>query len=135
MAFQNRVQSVSRIASTDLRSLQSRIVEANATAFKIIDSPVEGGVGILLNAPNAGEHATVAVKGAVKVRAGVAITVGDKISSAASGWAAVHTQGHVSSDGALLRDKTILGRAITAANSGSVFTLELDIQTTLVLST
>ncbi len=40
-----------------------------------------------------------------------------------------------SRDTAALRDKTILGRAMTAAASGSVFTLELNIQTTLVLST
>ena len=135
MAYSNRVERVTKIASNDLRLLQHRVVDLTATAFKATHAVADGGIGILQNKPNAGEHATIAVRGAVKLRAGVAVSVGNKISSAASGWAAVHTQGHVTSDTAALRDKTILGRAMTAAASGSVFTLELNIQTTLVLST
>lgn len=135
MAYQNRVASVTRVASTDLGSLQHRIVDLNATAFKVIDSALEGGFGVLQNNPNAGEHATIAIGGAVKVRGGVAVSVGDLISSAASGWAAVHTNTQVTSDTAKLRSKVILGRAVTAAASGSVFTLEMNIQTTMVLST
>lgn len=135
MAFQSRVTNESFIASTDMRSLQYHAADLNATEFKAIVAAVEGGIGILQNQPKAGEHATVAIKGAVKARAGLAVTVGDKVSAATSGWVVPHTQGHVTSDTAALRDKTILGRALTTAASGSVFTMELDIQTTLVLST
>lgn len=119
MAYSNRLESETFIASTDLDSnAQFHIVDIVA-AHKVTCAAANKGFGVLQNKPKAGEHATVAIKGATKVMAGAAISVGDLITSAASGFAATVASGNAG-------DKLVIGRAMTAAASGSVFTVELD---------
>lgn len=118
MAYTNRRQDESFVASGNLSALQYHIVEI--VGEHIVDvSLVNVGFGVLQNKPRAGEHATVAVAGVSKVNAGGAVTVGDLITSAGSGWAAVVVSGNAT-------EKQVLGRALTSSNSGSVFSMEID---------
>lgn len=118
MSFSNRVKSESFVASGDHSTLQYHIVNL-VGAHKISASVANGGHGVIQNKPQDGEHATVAVGGITKVRAGAAVAVGNLITSAGSGWAAVVTSGSAA-------DKQVLGKALTAAASGSVFSMEID---------
>lgn len=118
MAHSNRIMSESFIASGTLETSQFHIVSI-VGAFNIANALANGGFGVLQNKPRDTEHATVAVDGATKVAAGAAISVGDLITSAGSGFAAVVASGNAA-------DKGVIGRAITAAASGSVFTMEID---------
>ena len=118
MAFSNRLKSEAFIASVDLNTSQFHIVDLGADAHKVTIGAANGGFGILQNKPLAGEHATVAVEGMSKCIAGAAVAVGNYITSAASGYASVV----VSNDAGV----KVIGRAVTAAASGSVFTLEID---------
>jgi hypothetical protein len=123
------------IASVDLDSSQHYFVDiAGANPRKITVSAANAGTGVLLNKPQAGEHATVAIRGQVKVHAGAAVTAGDLVISAASGFAASYTAGVQVGSGSTLTELTILGRAVTTAASGSVFTMELDPRFTQVVS-
>ena len=73
---------------------------------------------VALNAPQAGEHGTVAIGGITKVQAGAAVSIGDYIVSAASGFASTLTSGGAT--------KRVFGRALSSAASGSVFSMEID---------
>lgn len=115
-AYSDRVKSASFVASTDLRTAQFHIVDLTA-AHKVSAAAANLGIGVLQNKPNAGEHATVAMDGATKCVAGGAVSVGDYIASANSGFASVVTSGALT--------RTVIGRALTAALSGSMFTLEI----------
>ena len=118
MAFSNRLKCESFISSSDMSTAQHRIVNVFGD-FACDLAAANLGYGVVQNKPQAGEHASVAVDGITKVQAGAAISVGDLITSAASGYAAAVTSGSAA-------DKTVLGRAITAAASGSVFSMEID---------
>lgn len=118
MAHSNRIISESFIASGDLSTSQFHIVHI-VGAFNVANALVNVGFGVLQNKPLDTEHATVAVNGATKVAAGASVSVGDLITSAGSGFAVAITSGNA-------LDKAVLGRALTAAASGSVFTMEID---------
>lgn len=118
MAFSNRLKSEAFVASVDLNTSQYHIVDLGADAHKVTIGAAGGGFGVLQNKPLAGEHATVAMEGITKCIAGGAVAVGNYITSAASGYASVV----VSTDAG---DK-VVGRALTAAASGSVFSMEID---------
>jgi hypothetical protein len=112
------VKAESFVASGDLSGLQFHIVELVA-AHTVDAALIRTGFGILQNKPQAGEHATVAVEGVSKCNAGAAVSVGDLITSAGSGWGTTVLSG-------IAGDKQVLGRALTAAASGSVFSMEID---------
>jgi hypothetical protein len=109
--FTNDAKFLSFVASTDLRTRQNHIVNLTSTAFKVDLAAAKAGFGVLANAPNAGENAQVAIDGVQTIRAGAAIAVGDQITAAASGYAAVWVAGAVA---------TVMGRALAAAASGSL---------------
>lgn len=134
MASFNSPENRTYIASVDLDNSQHYFVDLTATARKITVAAADGGIGILLNKPKAGEHATVMVRGQGKVHAGGAVSVGNLIIAAGSGFAAVHSPGATVASGSVLTERTILGEAITSAASGSVFTIELDPRFTQVVS-
>lgn len=125
------------IASGDLSGLQYRIVDLVAGNFnKIGHALADQGFGILLNKPQHGEHATVAIAGQVQVRVGAAVTIGSYCVSAASGWALAAGIGFadVASDSDY-RGQNVLGRFVTAAASGMLAVVDLRPGTTLVAST
>lgn len=133
MAYTNNERNVSFVASGDLSGLQYRFVDILADN-RVGHALANKGFGVLLNQPRSGEHATVQIEGQAKVRAGGAISVGAVIVSAASGWAAAAGGVQVGSGSTLAATNVILGRALTAAASGSLFTIQLDRQATVVVS-
>ena len=106
------------IASTDMRSHQFHIVDLTAAAFKVNLAAALKAFGVLQNNPNAGEHASVVVEGETMVAVGAAVSVGDWITAAATGWGAATTSSV---------DQLILGRCITAAASGMLATVDVDV--------
>jgi len=123
MAHSNRIKSESFIASGDLSTSQFHIVNI-VGAFTVANALIRTGHGVLQNKPQDGEGATVAIDGTTKVVAGAAIAVGDLITSAGSGFASTVASG-------VAGDKQVIGRAITAAASGSVFSMEIDRMTVI----
>ena len=119
MAHSNNLVCQSFVASTDLSTRQFHIVDLDAGAFDVDLAIASAGYGVLQNKPQAGEHATVAVAGTTKCTAGAAISIGNLITSAASGYAAVVASGTAGT-------KKVIGRAVTAAASGSVFTMNIE---------
>jgi len=137
MAYENNVLNVSFISSIDLNAAAHKhmfVQLSGTTPFKVTLAAANGGIGVLQNAPLAGEHATVAIRGQLKANAGATISVGDEISAATSGYAAVHIGSFQVASGSVLIQKTVLGVALTAAASGSVFTMEFQPRFTQVLS-
>lgn len=115
MAFMEDVRNRTYIAGQDLSAKQFHFVTL-ATDGQI--DPTGDGAradGVLLNKPAAaGEAATVCYDGRVTVVAGGTVTLGANVASNAAGAAVVATTGEV-----------ILGKALEAAVSGQVFTIEL----------
>lgn len=135
MADTNRVVAETFVASGDMSALQNRFVDHVGVGV-IGHSLARAGMGVLQNKPQDGENATVALSGRVRVDAAVAVTAGDWIVSAASGFGTPQTFGTINagSAGQYLQNRTVMGRAMTTAASGSVFTLELSPHNVLVNS-
>lgn len=133
MAYTSNEQVMSFVASGDLSGAQYRFVDILADN-RVGHALANKGFGILVNAPKDKEHASVVIQGQGKVRAGGTITAGGFIVSAASGWAAAAGTITVASGQVLNQNNVILGRALTSAASGSLFTIQLDRQTTIVVS-
>lgn len=102
-------QTESFIASGDLSGCLGRIVDLLATDFKVDIAVANGGFGVLLNAPKAGETAAVVIDGITMLRVGGTTTAGQDLTSATSGWGTVVTSG---------AGNRVLGRALTGAASG-----------------
>lgn len=76
------------VASGDLSSCLGRVVMLLSTNFAVgIDTSGNNGYGVLLNAPRDKESASVVIEGITMVRVGAAVTAGNALTSAASGWA------------------------------------------------
>tara|TARA_R110000868_G_scaffold352564_3_gene613812 strand:- start:4346 stop:4726 length:381 start_codon:yes stop_codon:yes gene_type:complete len=118
MAFSNDAKPTTFVASTDMRSHQNGIVDLTTTDHKIDMAAAGGAIGILINNPNAGEHAAVAIEGIALVRVGLAVTAGDIITSAATGWGTDVTSGAA---------QWVVGRALTAAASGMLTEVDINI--------
>ena len=106
------------IASTDMRSHQFKIVDLTGTAFKVDLAASLKAFGVLVNQPNAGEMATVVVEGETFVCVGAAVTVGSWCVSAATGFGGASTSSV---------DQTILGRFKTAAASGMLAVVDVQV--------
>jgi hypothetical protein len=104
------------VASGDLSACVNRIVDLLSTDFKVGIATAAGGFGVLANAPKHGEHASVATDGVVMVRVGAAVTNGDDITSATSGWGTKVTSG---------AGQRVVGRAETGAASGMLAAVRL----------
>ena len=80
MAYEHGVLDLSFTAAEDLSSHQYRFVHlASATTVDLLDSASEMPIGILQNAPESGEQATVRVLGVSKLVMNAAVTVGKQI--------------------------------------------------------
>ena len=106
MAYEGDQFKTTVVASVDLSGAQHQFVNAlgNITALP------QAALGVVQNKPQALEHATVGIMGIVKVKAGGAIAAGKPFTCTTSGFAASVNSG------------IALGKAITAATSGSTFT-------------
>lgn len=115
--YTSKEEVVSAIASTDMRSHQFKIVDLTTTNFKIDLAAALKGYGVLQNAPNAGEHASVVTEGETMVKVGAAVTAGDWVTSAASGFAVATTSSV---------DQVLLGRVVAGASSGMLAAINVD---------
>lgn len=104
MAIEGNFDTDTVVAGADLSAMQYKVISiagvmaaSNLTAY-----------GVLQNAPLSGEHATLAVRGKMKAKAGGTITKGAPLVMTASGTLQVGSQG-------------IVGKALAAASSGAVF--------------
>lgn len=93
MATMNNIQQANFIAGADLRTRQYHFVALSAGRVVL---PADGGdaVGVLLNAPNTGESAQVAIGGIVKVRADATFAIDVNLTSSADGQARLATTGN-----------------------------------------
>lgn len=85
MAVQEALTSVTLTAGADLRTHQFKFVTVGAGGTIGLTGDDGLADGVLLNAPNTGEAAIVAISGIVKVACGAAVTRGSLIASGANG--------------------------------------------------
>lgn len=106
------------IASGDLSHCLNRVVNQLPVDHICGLAAGDDGIGVLLNAPRDTETASVVIKGTTMVRVGAAVTAGDFLTAAASGWAitAAVTAGH----------QAYFGRARTTAASGMLSAVFLE---------
>lgn len=134
MAFSNVARSETLKAAADLSSKQFFIVEltANVHECDLAIAAGQEGYGILQNIPESGEAGTVAVDGVSKVIAGGTVAIGDTIKSNSSAYGVAVVSGEVfgGAQGVL----AVLGRALTSAASGGIFSMELGVQKLSVVS-
>src|SRR5262249_310868 len=137
MSFSKNQEIESYIASGDLSALQFRVVDILGTEQRIGHALQYRGFGVLLNKPKDKEHASVVVDGTTTLRAGAAMPVGSYFMVSGSGWVTAldPTASQQVASGTLLDGtRRILGRALTACASGSLFTAQFDPQLTVVVS-
>lgn len=87
MATMQSPISVTLKAGADLRTHQFKFVSIAADGDVELTGDDGHADGVLLNAPNSGEAATVAIGGVVKVVCGAAVTRGADVASGANGAA------------------------------------------------
>jgi hypothetical protein len=87
MAVQEALISVTIPAGADLRTHQFKFVSVNSDGNVVLTANNALAHGVLQNAPNTGEAATVAISGIVKVKCDGVVTRGGQVSSAANGLA------------------------------------------------
>lgn len=118
MAFSNDLKTITMDADADLSVHQYNIMRATSARgvnVASINTAVEI-FGVLQNAPESGESATVGVGGFSKVRAGAAITANKMVTCNASGRAVT-----LPSSGVMA-----IGRALEAAGAdGDIITVQL----------
>lgn len=113
--FSNYSVKVTLVAAADLSAKQYYFVtiDSNGKAAAV-SADTDRPVGVLQNAPEAGEEAEVLIVGGTKLVASAAIDEGAILGTASSGKAVTRV---VSTDAT----KYILGTAITAAGADGVF--------------
>lgn len=120
MAFSGIQTPITMDAAGDLDLHQFKIVDINA-ANRVALSAADIGFGVVQNHPRSLEAATVVHMGVTKVRAGLAVSVGNFITSAATGFGVAVLSG--AAHGANIY---VLGRALTGAASGALFTVAIE---------
>ena len=110
-------QSIEAKAAADLSGAQYHIMRHSAAETVNIASDAAaafsaGPIGVLLNKPKSGEHATVAYLGVAKVVTGAAVTAGLMLTTNGSGRAINAVTGS---------QQIVIGRALTAtSNDGEI---------------
>lgn len=115
--YSNDTEAEAFVASGDLSTCLNRIVSQLSTDFKIGLATAGAGFGVLLNAPKDGEFASVATDGVALVYAGAAVTAGQYVTAATSGWAVVVTSGS---------GQEVLGKVRVGAASGMLAAVAID---------
>lgn len=97
-------------AGEDLSGAQYTFVKIDGTGVVQCDGATDAPIGVLLNDPESGETAAVAIQGIVKVVASAAITAGAPIGTTDAGKAVTLTIGTDTT-------KYVVGRVIEAATA------------------
>lgn len=113
MATQGQQIRETYVAGADLRERQFRFVSVGANGAVAATANGAKADGVLLNDPNTGEAASVAVFGRVIVEAGGTIAAGAEVQSGANGVV-------VNATGSNIR----VGKALEAAVSGQLITVD-----------
>lgn len=87
MAYTESATCVTLNAAADLRTHQFKFVSVNSDGLVALTADDGHADGVLMNAPNTGEAAEVAIAGIVKVKCGAVVTRGGDVSSGANGAA------------------------------------------------
>ena len=98
-------ESIPVVATEDLSVAQYHACDIDGTLAQVGDTAI----GILQNKPESGEDGELAYTGRSRYRAGGAITIGARLTCAASGWVTACVSGGA-----------IVGRALSAVGSGSI---------------
>jgi len=95
MAFEEKLESITRLAGADLSSHQYKFVKLNTSGKAVIvDTDGEAVVGVLQNKPDAADReATVGVEGISKVISSGVIAAGAKVTTNDSGLAKTAASG------------------------------------------
>ena len=113
MSTQGQQVRETYVAGADLTERQFRIVTVGANGAVAATVAETAADGVLLNDPNTGEAATVAVFGRVIVEAGGSIDAGDEVASGANGVVVAATEGDI-----------ILGKALEDGVTGQLITVD-----------
>lgn len=124
MTYSIEAKNEAFVASGDLSALQNRIVKP-LSDFIVGAGTVGQGFGVLQNAPKNTEHAAVATDGVVMVRVGAAVSAGDWITSAASGWGITVPTSFQVGSGTIVANVEVIGKARTGAASGMLAAVAL----------
>ncbi len=114
MAYTESNTSVTLIAGADLRTHQFKFVSVNAAGAVVLTADDAKAQGVLMNAPNTGEAAEVAIDGIVKVECGAVVTRGGDVASGANGEAKNSDTGSV-----------VLGTALETGADGRIISILL----------
>lgn len=112
MAVENKQVTTAVAAGADLTAMQYKII----TPAGVIAAESDTALGVLLNKPDNGEHASVAVSGGMKSYAGASISLGARLKVTTSSFLIAVTSG----------DGAAVGKALEAANSGDLFNFHGD---------
>ncbi len=129
MAGEANLVCITRIAGADLRTKQYYAVKQNSDGEVVLAGAGEKALGILQNAPNENQAATVAVAGISKWVAGGVVAPDAEVAADASGKAktavanVTDTQAGSATDPLL--GSYILGRNLTLANSADGQVIEV----------
>lgn len=119
MAFQEGTPEVcTMVAGADLSNSYFKVVEMNSNGAAVLAAANQG-YGVLINKPKINEAASVTKYGRTKGIAGSAVAINDKLRVSSGGWLIP-----VNSGAAHPATFMFVGRAITAAASGSIFTVD-----------
>ena len=119
MAWEIPVLCVSFEAGEDLSAKQYYFVEINTTSGKaeVCDAATDLPIGVLQNAPESGEEATVMVMGVSKVSGDADLAIGDLIGTSGDGQADAKTVGTDTTEyvvGRVIGENTAAGGLVTA---------------------
>ena len=117
MAYSNQLRNIALKANADFSSRQYHIVELTGNPQECQLAAAGTGIGVLQNHPQSGEHATVAVEGESRCRAGGTIAQGAWVTAANTGFATAVASGATST--------RAIGKAMSGAASGSIFPLHI----------
>jgi hypothetical protein len=112
MAIQEAVISITLPAAADLRTHQYKFVQIDGDGKVALAGDDAHADGVVLNAPNTNEAATVGILGVLKVKCGAAVTRGGNVSTGANG-AAKNTD----------TNAAILGTALETGANGRVISI------------
>lgn len=119
MAVQNAVETIPFLAGADLSgtATQYRFVKISANNTVVLASgATDEIVGVLQNRPKQNQGATVAMDGRLKVVAGAALVIGDRVTSDSAGRAIATTTAGNSSFGVVVH---------SAANANELAEIEV----------
>lgn len=116
MATYDNIQTINSVAGADLSSSQYLFVKQHSTAGQVVVAgDGENAFGVLLNDPTAGQAATVAIAGKVRVVAGGTVAIGARVAADAAGKAVTAASGDY-----------VLGVAVTGGAANTVIEVVFD---------